>query len=134
MSIVHGGGEACPSLIGPGELSRWRAVFRFADKQLERNGEVRPMQLTVTRHPGINLLEGGKKEAEELKKLWHTKAEEQRSVLTTAPQKYAFLTGNGREEEEEEEEEEVESEETEEEEEVSDSDRRESTVEDWMKR
>lgn len=122
MSIVQGGGEACPGLIGPGELSRWKAVFRFADKQLELNGRSKPMQLTVTRHPGINLLEGGKHEAEELRKFWQSKeGEEQKAILTTTPHKYAFLTGTG---EDHEKQEDAESEETEEEEEASDGDRR----------
>ena len=132
MSIVQGGGEACPGLIGPGELSRWKAVFRFADKQLELNGRSKPMQLTVTRHPGINLLEGGKHEAEELRKFWQSQeGEEQKAILTTTPHKYAFLTGTG---EDQEKQEDAESEETEEEEEASDGDRRESKVEDWMRR
>eukprot|EP00435_Cladocopium_sp_Y103_P070035 s255_g34.t1 len=131
MSIVEGGGEACPGLIGPSELSQWKAVFRFADKQLELNGTAKPMQLTVTRHPGINLLEGGRKEADQLKQFWTSQeGEAKKSSLTMAPQKYAFLTGSGGGHEDEAGEE---SEETEDEE-ASEQDQREAKVEDWMKR
>ena len=93
MSVVGEGGQACPGLIGPGELSRWGAVFRFADRKLELNGEARPMQLTATRHPGINLLEDAHRDTEELKKFWHSaQGQEKRDVLAKSPQTYAFLT------------------------------------------
>ena len=59
ISMVEGEALSCPGLIGPSELSRWEAVFRFCEKELELNGESRPMILTWTRHPGIQLLDYG---------------------------------------------------------------------------
>ena len=70
MSIVEEGASGCPGLIGPGELSRWKAVFRFADKKMELNGEPRTMQLTATRHPGIDLMQEGVEDAEGMLKFW----------------------------------------------------------------
>ncbi|CAL1135188.1 unnamed protein product [Cladocopium goreaui] len=57
MSCVGGGALHCPGLVGPSELSRWGAVARFQDRTLELKGEVRPMKLTYTRHPAIDLME-----------------------------------------------------------------------------
>ena len=57
MSIVDKGGANCPGLIGPGELSRWNAIFHFRDKKMELNGVKQEMRLTATRHPGIELVD-----------------------------------------------------------------------------
>ena len=132
MSVVAGGGEACPGLVGPGELSRWKAVFRFADRELELNGQTRSMQLTATRHPGINLLEDVPEQVSKLKEFWKgQQAKEKMKTLTDAPQTYAFLSQAKEDQEQEESEEEEQSED----ELLPDEaeTRRDAKVETWMK-
>lgn len=63
MSEVKEGASDCPGLVGPSELARWKVTFRFGDKQVVPMGSTRPMILTPTRHPGLNLLEFGDKKA-----------------------------------------------------------------------
>ena len=63
MSEVKGEASDCPGLVGPSDMSRWKVTFRFGDKQVDAMGSSRPMILTSTRHPGLNLLEFGDKRA-----------------------------------------------------------------------
>ena len=105
MSTVGGGGASCPGLIGPGELSRWNAVFHFKEKQMELNGVKKEMRLTATRHPGIELMDLSKEGLDTLRNFWSSEgAEEKRKILMDAPQSYAFLTGSSTKVSEEEEE------------------------------
>ena len=59
ISCVQGGASDCPGLIGPSEMSRWKVVMKFAEKLIEIQGKEKPMMLTSTRHPAINLLDYG---------------------------------------------------------------------------
>ena len=69
MSLVEEDACACPGLIGPSELSRWGAVFKFGSKIMELNGIGKAMRLTATRHPGIDLLDAN---PQELRDFWDT--------------------------------------------------------------
>ena len=92
MSIVGKGGFHCPGLIGPGELSRWNAVFHFRDKMMELNGVKKEMRLTATRHPGIELLDFDEAAVKKIKEFWESEeAEKKRKILQDVPQSYAFL-------------------------------------------
>ena len=59
MSEVGEDASDCPGLIGPAELARWHVNFKFGEKVMEAMGEARPMTLTPTRHPGLDLLDFG---------------------------------------------------------------------------
>lgn len=102
-------GRSCPGLVGPPELSRWKAVFRFNERQLELNGSSRPMVLTWTRHPGTSLLDYAKEEVKKAQQFWNSKEGEQRKkVLKENPQSLSFVAGSeGQTESEETEEEET---------------------------
>ena len=90
MSMVGEDAKACPGLIGPSELSRWGAVFRFQEKRMELNGVSRPMRLTATRHPGVDLLDGGNGEV--LQKFWSSKeASEKKQRLIDSPASLSFV-------------------------------------------
>ena len=124
MSVVGKGGAACPGLIGPGELSRWDAIFHFKDKQMELNGLKRETRLTATRHPGIELMEFHPEEIAKVKQFWQSEeAEKKRKILKNTPHSYAFLTTEGEEDE-------TEDDDTEEEE-VPERDDRQRKVEEW---
>ena len=57
------------------------------------------MQLTATRHPGVDLLDDGQ-ELEELKRFWKSEGGlKMRKQLTMRPQSLAFITTAGHEEE-----------------------------------
>ena len=91
MSMVDGDARACPGLIGPSELSRWGAVFKFQGKQMELQGVSKPMRLTSTRHPGIDLLDV---DFQHLISFWDTsEAAEKKKLLTMAPQSLSFIAG-----------------------------------------
>ena len=115
MSCVDGEAINCPGLIGPSELSRWKAVFRFGERQLELNGVPRPMVLTWTRHPGIHLMDYDKKQVQEAKNFWQsTEGIRRKKILEEDPQSLSFVTeeaASGTMTEEEQSEEEQESEE-----------------------
>lgn len=59
ISEVGGDASDCPGLVGPSDMSRWKVVFRFETKQVDAMGVTRPMVLTSTRHPGLDLLDFG---------------------------------------------------------------------------
>lgn len=91
ISMVGGGAIDCPGLLGPSELARWKAVAKFAERQLELKGITRPMRMTATRHPAIDLLEYAKNTSEA--SFW--KDEEIKNtvrVLQRCPQAWAFHT------------------------------------------
>ena len=104
MSIVGEGASNCPGLIGPGELSRWNAIFHFKDKKIELHGKKQEMRLTATRHPGIELMTFKEEELQRLKEFLNSeKAEEKRKILMDEPQTLAFhseLKSSSEEEEE----------------------------------
>jgi hypothetical protein len=90
MSMVGEDAKACPGLIGPSELSRWGAVFRFQEKRMELNGVSRPMRLTSTRHPGVDLLDGGKGAV--LEKFWNSEeACQKKQRLIDSPASLSFV-------------------------------------------
>ena len=92
ISLVEGEATSCPGLIGPSELSRWKAVFRFSEKELELNGTSRPMILTWTRHPGIHLLDYEDTEADKARSFWEsTEGRRRRKVLQENPQSLSFV-------------------------------------------
>ena len=102
MSVVGKGGSTCPGLIGPGELSRWNAVFHFKDKEMELNGVKKEMRLTATRHPGVELVNFEKEAVTTMKAFWHSQeGASKKRILQDTPQSYAFLTGPHEEGEEE---------------------------------
>ena len=87
MSEVGGDAADCPGLVGPSDMSRWRVVFRFETKEVDAMGVTRPMQLTSTRHPGLDLLDFGGEpnfEKPELQRLLEQ--------LSTKPHLFAFVT------------------------------------------
>lgn len=130
ISMVGGGAIDCPGLLGPSELARWKAVAKFAERQLELKGISRPMRMTATRHPAIDLLEYAKNTSEE--NFW--KDEEIKNtvrVLQRCPQAWAFHADKSEAEDEDQESEEgteYEGEEEEEEEKNQDHWRK------WMKK
>ena len=104
MSKVGSDGRGCPGLIGPGELSRWNAVFLFGTKEIELNGQRKTMKLTMTRHPGVDLVDEGQ-ELGELKKFWESdEAQRLKHQLTNRPQSLAFITTAGDQDQEDSEE------------------------------
>lgn len=87
MSEVGGEAADCPGLVGPSDMSRWKVVFRFETKEVDAMGVTRPMQLTSTRHPGLDLLDFGENpsfENPELQRLLEQ--------LSTKPHLFAFVT------------------------------------------
>ena len=87
MSQVDGDAADCPGLVGPSDMSRWKVVFRFETKEVDAMGVTRPMVLTNTRHPGLDLLDFGKDmkfDTEGLKTL--------REQLIRNPNLFAFVT------------------------------------------
>ena len=86
MSEVGGDAADCPGLVGPADLSRWRVCFKFGEKMLEAMGVVRPMVLTTTRHPGLDLLDYGSMESFQEKELMGLK-----SHLIQDPYAFAFV-------------------------------------------
>ncbi|CAE7854814.1 unnamed protein product [Symbiodinium necroappetens] len=87
MSMVGGGASSCPGLIGPSELSRWGAVFDLAGKTLTLKGCSRPMLMTTTRRPAIDLLEFPDRNLWENPTVLRTK-----KILKDAPHSFAFLS------------------------------------------
>eukprot|EP00434_Breviolum_minutum_P025436 symbB.v1.2.022474.t1/scaffold1996.1/size93170/9 len=88
ISVVEKEAIACPGLIGPSELQRWNAVFKFATKEMQLQDVVKPMKLTSTRHPGIDLTD-----APELllQRFWHSEeGQNRRRKLVYEPQSLAF--------------------------------------------
>ena len=107
MSVVDQDASTCPGLVGPSELSRWQAVFRFGQKELELFGEKKPMVLTWTRHPGIQLIEYTQEEVQEaLKYLESKEAQEKKKILIEHPQSLSFVAQHEEEETSEEDDEE----------------------------
>lgn len=88
MSEVGGDAADCPGLVGPADLSRWKVCFKFGEKMLEAMGVVRPMVLTTTRHPGLDLLDYGPMESFHGKELDGLK-----SHLIQDPYAFAFVAG-----------------------------------------
>ena len=102
ISVVEGDAIACPGLVGPSELSRWEAVFRFQNKEMELCGVRKPMVLTSTRHPGIDLLD--LEDTEKLRQFCDSEpGRRKRHLLFTAPQSLSFVAENSGTEESEEE-------------------------------
>ena len=96
MSCVDGEARMCPGLIGPSELSRWEAVFRFGAREMELCGVKRPMSLTPTRHPGIHLMSKGEEEHDKLQQFWHSQeGEERKKVLSEVPHTLSFIAQDG---------------------------------------
>ena len=109
ISMVGGGAIDCPGLLGPSDLAIWKAVAKFAERQLELKGIARPMRMTATRHPAIDLLEYEKNASEA--NFW--KSEEIKNtvrVLQKCPQAWAFHADRPEEEEEDQDSEEAEDE------------------------
>ena len=95
MSLVDGDAASCPGLVGPSELSRWKAVFRFGEREMELFGKSRPMRLTWTRHPGIALMDYGKEKVKEVSKFWNSEEGlRKRQILTDAPHSLSFVAGD----------------------------------------
>ena len=61
MSVVADDAADCPGLVGPADMSRWKVSFNFGSKTITAMGVTRPMTLTATRHPGLDLLQFGSK-------------------------------------------------------------------------
>ena len=100
MSCVEGEAINCPGLIGPSELSRWKAVFRFGERALKLNGVSRPMTLTWTRHPGIQLMDYDKTKAEAASDFWVSEdGMGRRKILEENPQSLSFVAEEGEVEE-----------------------------------
>ena len=94
MSLVDGDAASRPGLVGPSELSRWKAVFRFGEREMELFGKSRPMRLTWTRHPGIALMDYGKEKVTEVSQFWNSEEGlRKRQILTDAPQSLSFIAG-----------------------------------------
>ena len=79
----------CPGLIGPANMAKWHVVFKFHDRQMVTMGLTRPMVLTATRHPGLNLCEYGKLD------VFQTDAslQELYEQLRTCPYTFTFMQG-----------------------------------------
>ncbi len=76
-------------------MSRWKVVFRFETKQVDAMGVTRPMVLTSTRHPGLDLLDFGSQlnfDTPGLKTL--------HDQLVQHPHMFAFVTNQETDEEE----------------------------------
>ena len=59
MSVVADDAADCPGLVGPADMSRWKVSFNFGSKTVTAMGVTKPMTLTSTRHPGLDLLQFG---------------------------------------------------------------------------
>ena len=57
ISEVGGAAEGCPGLIGPSEMARWLVELHFGTRSMRVMGSTRPMRLSNTRHPVLQLLE-----------------------------------------------------------------------------
>ena len=57
ISEVGEGARGCPGLIGPSEMTRWDVELRFGTRTMKVLGQARPMRLSNTRHPVLQLLE-----------------------------------------------------------------------------
>ena len=89
ISVVEKEAIACPGLIGPSELQRWNAVFKFATKEMQLQDVVKPMKLTSTRHPGIDLTDAPELV---LQRFWHSEdGQNRRRRLVQDPQSLAFV-------------------------------------------
>ena len=55
ISQVKGDAKACPGLVGPSEMARWKVVFNFSDKTVQILGRKTIMSLTSARHPALLL-------------------------------------------------------------------------------
>ena len=91
MSEVGGDASDCPGLVGPSDMSRWKVVFKFGTKEVDAMGVTRPMVLTSTRHPGLDLLDFGASpnfETPNLKML--------RQQLNDQPHMFAFIAEDPR--------------------------------------
>ena len=101
ISVVEKEAIACPGLIGPSELQRWNAVFKFATKEMQLQDVVKPMKLTSTRHPGIDLTDAPELV---LQRFWHSEdGQNRRRRLVQDPQSLAFVASRPGEESESEE-------------------------------
>ena len=95
ISVVEKEAIACPGLIGPSELQRWNAVFKFATKEMQLQDVVKPMKLTSTRHPGIDLTDAPELV---LQRFWHSEeGQNRRRKLVYDPQSLAFVASQARE-------------------------------------
>ena len=93
ISVVEKEAIACPGLIGPSELQRWNAVFKFATKEMQLQDVVKPMKLTSTRHPGIDLTDAPELS---LQRFWHSEeGQNRRRKLVYEPQSLAFVAAGG---------------------------------------
>ena len=89
ISVVEKEAIACPGLIGPSELQRWGAVFKFATKEMQLQDVVKPKMLTSTRHPGIDLTDAVELS---LQRFWHSEeGQNRRRKLVYDPQSLAFV-------------------------------------------
>ena len=88
MSEVGEDASDCPGLVGPADMARWKVVFRFGDKLMDAMGVTKPMRLTSTRHPGLDLLDFSKDDNFKGKKMMALKRQ-----LVKDPCAFAFLAG-----------------------------------------
>ena len=92
ISEVDGAAASCPGLVGPSEMARWSVELRFSDRTMVVFGEQRPMCLSVTRHPVLQLLEIQPHQADP--SLWGTPdLQQQKHILKENPHQMAFLEG-----------------------------------------
>ena len=83
ISVVEKEAIACPGLIGPSELQK------FATKEMQLQEVVKPMKLTSTRHPGIDLTDAPELV---LQRFWHSEeGQNRRRKLVYDPQSLAFV-------------------------------------------
>jgi hypothetical protein len=92
ISEVDGAAASCPGLVGPSEMARWSVELHFSDRTMVVFGEQRPMCLSVTRHPVLQLLEIQPHQADP--SLWGTPdLQQQKHILKENPHQMAFLEG-----------------------------------------
>ena len=97
ISCVKGGASDCPGLIGPSELARWGVMLDFADKMIQVKAVRKPMFLTATRHPALDLMDFAEGDPKEF---WKGRCIQQTlQVLRNSPHTWAFWTGKEDEEE-----------------------------------
>ena len=91
ISQVKGDAKACPGLVGPSEMARWKVVFDFSDKTAQILGRRTLMCLTSTRHPALLLTDyppefpPGKLQLEE-------ELRDKIKLLRDSPQSLAFVS------------------------------------------
>ena len=91
ISQVKGDAKACPGLVGPSEMARWKVVFNFSDKTVQILGRKTIMSLTSARHPALLLTDyprgfpPGKQQLE-------AQLRDKIKLLRDSPQSLAFVS------------------------------------------